>query len=418
MSESAIHVSHLTKTYEIGAKESYRALRDVLTDFVKAPFRRRAKNPTMNALDDVTLEIERGAVYGLIGKNGAGKSTLLKVLSRITEPTEGFVELRGRVGSLLEVGTGFHPELTGRENVFLNGAILGMRQVEIKRRFDEIVAFSEVNEFIDTPVKHYSSGMFMRLAFAVAAHLDSDILLVDEVLAVGDAEFQRKCLGKMGDLPNSGRTVVFVSHTMSAVSGLCQHVVWIDKGKVKQIGSPDDVIKSYLGALTNGDVAFAPGKDILVKRVAIMDKRGELAQTFAPGDEMRIDVEYDALKRHDNVYFRLIISGQQGYLFAADMLLDGSYPYIEGPGRVSVRFPALPLLPNTYSILMSIVDRSGRQNLFVLQEVASFHIAGNVKEFGLHGEIANMPKMRIAPMVLPYVWTLPDGDVREVPTKK
>lgn len=417
MSELAIQISHVTKTYEIGARESYRALRDVVTDFVKAPFRRRSKKPTMNALDDVTLDIERGAVYGLIGKNGAGKSTLLKVLSRITEPTDGFVELRGRVGSLLEVGTGFHPELTGRENVFLNGAILGMRQVEIKRRFDEIVAFAEVSEFIDTPVKHYSSGMFMRLAFAVAAHLESDILLVDEVLAVGDAEFQRKCLGKMGDLPSSGRTVVFVSHTMSAVSGLCQRVVWIDKGKVQQVGTPEDVIKSYLGALGGSDLAFTPGSGISVKQVAIHDDTGALANTFAPGDALTVDVAYEVTKPQDVAFFRLLINGPQGYLFGADMLLDGSVSLATGEQRVGCRFDAVPLLPNTYSILLHIVDRSGKHPLFPLQEVASFHVVGNVHDFGLRGEVANTPRHRTAPVVLPYAWTLATGETRRVPSR-
>src|SRR5437016_3699902 len=221
MSDVVIHCEGISKQYRIGERERYRALRDVLTDAMRAPVRRvrdafksdgngRAPHlkPLIWALKDVSFEIGRGEVVGIIGRNGAGKSTLLKILSRITDPTEGSAEIRGRVGSLLEIGTGFHPELTGRENIYLNGAILGMKRVEINRKFDEIVDFAEVEKFIDTPVKHYSSGMYLRLAFAVAAHLRSEILLVDEVLAVGDVAFQKKCMGKMGDVAKEGRTVL------------------------------------------------------------------------------------------------------------------------------------------------------------------------------------------------------------------
>ncbi|RMD61644.1 ABC transporter ATP-binding protein, partial [Candidatus Parcubacteria bacterium] len=221
----AIRVEHLSKRYRIGAAQTrfrYTTLRDRLAESLRAPFRRRhapgdGRHNYIWALNDISFEVEEGKVLGIIGRNGAGKSTLLKVLSRVTEPTKGLVVVRGRVGSLLEVGTGFHPELTGRENIYLNGAILGMKRAEIERKFDEIVAFSEVEQFIDTPVKRYSSGMYLRLAFAVAAHLEPEILVVDEVLAVGDAAFQKKCLGKMGDVAQQGRTVLFVSHNMSAI---------------------------------------------------------------------------------------------------------------------------------------------------------------------------------------------------------
>jgi len=224
-SEFAVQAEGVSKRYRLGERESYRALRDVLGGALTAPMR-RTRQPTRQraeiwALDGVSFVLERGEVLGLIGANGAGKSTLLKVLSRITEPTKGRVVLRGRVGSLLEVGTGFHPELTGRENILLNGTILGMRRAEITRRFDEIVEFAGVEKFLDTPVKRYSSGMQVRLGFAVAAHLEPEILLVDEVLAVGDAEFQQKCLGKMRDVTREGRTVVFVSHNLAAVRALC-----------------------------------------------------------------------------------------------------------------------------------------------------------------------------------------------------
>lgn len=245
----ALTVHNLSKRYEIGgASVPYRTLRDTIAETLRTPWRRarRATHEEFWALHDVSFAVERGEVVGVIGKNGAGKSTLLKILSRITEPTGGSAEIYGRVGTLLEVGTGFHPELTGRENTFLNGAILGMRREEIARKFDEIVAFSEVEQFIDTPVKHYSSGMYLRLAFAVAAHLEPEILVVDEVLAVGDAAFQRKCLGKMGEIANQGRTVLFVSHSMGAVRGLCNRAIWLEGGRVRTEGPAREIVDQYL----------------------------------------------------------------------------------------------------------------------------------------------------------------------------
>jgi lipopolysaccharide transport system ATP-binding protein len=248
MSDTAIRIEGLGKQYRIGGKkERYKTLRDTLTDALVSPFRRAAKpDETIWALKDVSCEIKHGELVGVIGSNGAGKSTLLKILSRITEPTEGYAEIHGRVGSLLEVGTGFHAELTGRENIYLNGAILGMKKAEIDAKFDEIVAFSEVEKFIDTPVKHYSSGMYLRLAFAVAAHLEPEILLVDEVLAVGDAAFQKKCLGKMGDVASQGRTVLFVSHNMAAVQQLTRTSLLLHKGRLISEGLSEEVMQHYL----------------------------------------------------------------------------------------------------------------------------------------------------------------------------
>lgn len=262
MDRAAIQVEVLGKRYRIGQlAERHDTLRDALADLALAPVRRlRAlrrsdgANDFIWALKDLDFTVQPGEVVGVIGRNGAGKSTLLKVLSRITEPTEGRAWIRGRVGSLLEVGTGFHPELTGRENIYLNGAILGMRRDEIAAKFDQIVAFSGVEKFIDTPVKRYSSGMYLRLAFAVAAHLQTDILLVDEVLAVGDAEFQKKCLGKMGDIAGEGRTVLLVSHHMNAVQGLCQRVIVLDGGRVAFDGPTAEGIAFYLSSYrTEGD---------------------------------------------------------------------------------------------------------------------------------------------------------------------
>jgi ABC-type polysaccharide/polyol phosphate transport system ATPase subunit len=258
MSDFAIRVEGVSKQFRIGASPArYATLRDTIANMATAPLRaakamvHRDQNDAdaashFWALKDVSFDVRPGEVIGLIGRNGAGKSTMLKILTRITEPTEGWAEIRGRVGSLLEVGTGFHPELTGRENVYLNGAILGMGRAEINARFDEIVAFAEVDRFIDTPVKHYSSGMYLRLAFAVAAHLQPEVLLVDEVLAVGDSSFQEKCLGKMGDVAKEGRTVVFVSHNMVAVNLLCERVVWLSEGHVRAIGPAAQIVRDYL----------------------------------------------------------------------------------------------------------------------------------------------------------------------------
>src|SRR5499427_6935895 len=257
MTMTVIHAEKLSKRYRLGEHERYHALRDVLTRALRSPmsFLRRAQPETFWALKEVHLEVRHGEVLGLIGRNGAGKTTLLKVLSRITRPTAGWAEIHGRVGSLLEVGTGFHPELTGRENTFLSGAILGMSKAEIEKKFDEIVAFAELEKFIDTPVKHYSSGMYVRLAFAVAAHLEPEILLVDEVLAVGDINFQKKCLGKMGDVARAGRTVILVSHNMAAITSLCSRCAVIEGGQITFDGSAMEAATRYysdsLGALTD-----------------------------------------------------------------------------------------------------------------------------------------------------------------------
>jgi lipopolysaccharide transport system ATP-binding protein len=260
MNDTVIAVKGIGKKYRIrhNQTERYSALRDVIADKVWNVFRPKplgARRPLgvedFWALKDVSFEVKRGEIVGVIGRNGAGKSTLLKILSRITEPTEGRVEIDGRVGSLLEVGTGFHPELTGRENIYLNGAIMGMKRAEIKRKFDEIVAFADVEKFLDTPVKRYSSGMYVRLAFSVAAHLEPEILIVDEVLAVGDAEFQKKCLGRMGDIASKeGRTILFVSHNMAAVSGLCGRACWLDAGTVVATGSGEKLVREYLAVMS------------------------------------------------------------------------------------------------------------------------------------------------------------------------
>jgi lipopolysaccharide transport system ATP-binding protein len=317
MSNLAIQVEGIGKKYHIGSIQNrYRTIRETLTDAARAPFRRAGHllrgqatgaadlHEEIWALKDITFKIDHSEVVGLIGRNGAGKSTLLKVLSRITEPSEGRCRIRGRVGSLLEVGTGFHPELTGRENVYLNGAILGMRRVEIDRTFDEIVSFAEVERFIDTPVKHYSSGMRVRLAFAVAAHLEPEILLVDEVLAVGDARFQRKCLNKMQDVGQAGRTVLFVSHNMASVTRLCSRTVLLDNGRLIQDGPSHKVVTAYLqsGLGTTAarewpDAATAPGQEVArLRAVRALNAAGELTDAMDIRRPITVEMAYDVLQ--------------------------------------------------------------------------------------------------------------------------
>jgi lipopolysaccharide transport system ATP-binding protein len=301
MSDIAIRVEHLTKQYTIGSLQHRPdTLRDRLMSTMQRlrPRLRHMASPptTIRALEDVSFEVKQGEVLGIVGRNGAGKSTLLKLLSRITEPTRGRAELYGRVASLLEVGTGFHGELTGRENVYLNGAILGMSREEISRKFDEIVAFSGIEKFIDTPVKRYSSGMTVRLAFAVAAHLESEILIIDEVLAVGDAAFQRKCLGKMGEVARSGRTVLFVSHNMGAIINLCSSAVWLNQGEVRAYGDIHSTTNAYLtNNPTNSSSAIQWHRsgtgEAQIMNIHLWDTEGNQRESFMMGET--IVVEFD-----------------------------------------------------------------------------------------------------------------------------
>lgn len=335
MSDTAILVDHLSKQYRIGQagkSARYKTLRDTLTGAMRAPFHWLGERhtgtdeDTIWALKDVSFEVKRGEVLGIIGRNGAGKSTLLKILSRITEPTEGTVDIYGRVGSLLEVGTGFHPELTGRENIYLNGAILGMKRDEIEHKFDEIVAFAEIEKFLDTPVKHYSSGMYVRLAFAVAAHLEPEILLVDEVLAVGDAQFQKKCLGKMGDVATEGRTVLFISHNMAAVQQLCQLGMVLTEGKVNIYGPIEEAIHSYIQSVQtvvlSTDLANRTDRKgtqwLKFTRVAFYDSEGNELQQVMSGQDVHIRFYYRSNKEKQNasVLVAFNVKSSQGYLLA------------------------------------------------------------------------------------------------------
>ena len=345
MSATAIRVQGLSKRFRLGARqERYATLRDTLARALPGAAWRRyagvqdgdAAN-TVWALRDVSFDVPRGQVAGIIGPNGAGKSTLLKLLSRVSHPTAGRAEIHGSVGSLLEVGTGFHPELTGAENIYLNGAILGMPRAEIRRKFDEIVAFAEVERFIETPVKHYSTGMYLRLAFAVAAHLEPEILLVDEVLAVGDAAFQRKCLGKIGDIARQGRTVLFVSHNMVAVESLCQRVIWLRDGEIAVDGEPARVISSYLHAALEAsservwpDRATAPGTaQVRLHRLRVRPAEGAPSQPVTVHTPLSLEAEYWNDDPQARLWMSVCLYNEQ------DVLLFDVCPPQEAVGRNS-----------------------------------------------------------------------------------
>src|SRR5215475_2782733 len=374
MSDFAIRAESLSKLYKIGAlKQRHDTLRDQLVHSFKSFFSCNSRQPphplapssidgrsdTIWALNGLSFEVKQGEVVGFIGRNGAGKTTLLKILSRITEPTSGRAEIYGRVGSLLEVGTGFHPELTGRENVYLNGAILGMRKAEINQKFDEIIAFAETEKFIDTPVKHYSSGMYVRLAFAVAAHMEPEILIVDEVLAVGDVAFQKKCLGKMGDIASQGRTVLFVSHNMAAVQGLCSRACLLSAGQIVAEGLPTEVVRRYFAETSQASPAsLVERKDrqgtgeIRFVKVCIVNGEGRPIDTALCGQNIGIVVSYRS-RDHQRVFQGDIhitfytCLGQ--FMFNCSSEGSGSrLDALPASGEVICHIPELPLAPGRY----------------------------------------------------------------------
>src|ERR1035438_8189027 len=371
MTDVAIRCEGLAKQYRIGEREPYKALRDVITDAFAFPLRRLrsalrhssnrsagTERPNIWALNDVSFEIKRGEVVGIIGRNGAGKSTLLKILSRITEPTHGHADIWGRVGSLLEVGTGFHPELTGRDNIFLNGAILGMRRAEIARKFDEIVAFAEVEKFIDTPVKRYSSGMYVRLAFAVAAHMETEILLVDEVLAVGDAQFQKKCFEKFRQISTGGRAILFVSHNMSAMRAVCQNGIVLDRGGVVTLGEVNEVVDRYLSRLNQEGATTerAETESFIVEEVLITSSEGPVIKTF---DDVEVRVRATAKTDivDPGMYVGVLTMENQRVTALDFRDFQTISPMRAGESiEIGFRVSELPILPGSYELEVYMKD--------------------------------------------------------------
>jgi len=423
MSTVAIQVNDLSKEYHIGGPQKvYDRLGDQITDMLASPFRRAGKilrgqasgaaelDKQFWALKDVCFDIKRGEAVGIIGRNGAGKSTLLKILSRITEPTGGYADIYGRVGSLLEVGTGFHPELTGRENIYLNGAILGMKREEITRKFDEIVAFAEIDEFIDTPVKHYSSGMYVRLAFSVAAHLESEILLVDEVLAVGDMAFQRKCLGKMDDVTYQGRTVLFVSHNMALVQTLCERGVLLQSGRVTVDGTITEAVDGYLRTLEqvgSQDVATrtdrrGAGRVKLVK-AEIFDGKDNLTTNLRTGDSARFVFHLSGLMAGLSCVFVIFDHlGRPITKFESD--INGPEDVLDselGPKFVC-EFDKLLLVAGRYRV--NVLIRGGGEWQDFVEAVTVF----DVEQGQLDGRPIRPTQVNPVSIIVPHRWILPE----------
>jgi lipopolysaccharide transport system ATP-binding protein len=403
MSNLAIRCDGLSKRYRIGGyTDHYKVLRDVISDAAAATFRRLrsvarngngSRNDYIWALDDVSFEITAGEVVGIIGRNGSGKTTLLKILSRITKPTRGHAEIHGRVGSLLEVGTGFHPELSGRENIFLNGAILGMRKSEIERKFDEIVAFAEVEKFIDTPVKRYSSGMYVRLAFGVAAHMETEVLLVDEVLAVGDAQFQKKCFEKMREIRSHGRTILFVSHNMSAVRSICKDALILERGRVVAQGEIDQTVDQYLSQIstTQSLEQAIETNTFSVTSVEVTSVSGAVVKTFDPV-QVRVQFVPKADIQDPGLYvsFLTMDSRRLTGLDLKDFVTSAPLPAGK-TAELGFTIESLPLMPGTYQIEVHLKDMAKHLIEFVPQtfqfEVAETEVYGGRKLDGWFGNV-------------------------------
>lgn len=425
MGRVIIKVENVGKSYLLRHRqpEKYTALRDVLVDKVKSVVSKKPNDHFVSkeefwALKDISFDVQQGDRIGIIGKNGAGKSTLLKILSRIVEPTKGRISMSGRVASLLEVGTGFHPELTGRENIFLNGSILGMSKKEISSKFDEIVDFAGVEKFLDTPVKRFSSGMYVRLAFAVAAHLEPEILIVDEVLAVGDAEFQKKCLGKMDQVSKSeGRTVLFVSHNMGAINALCNQAILLDRGNIKAIGKTENITGMYFGGGLADDGEFIVGKSssdekVIIEKVTLKNGAGKAQNNFAFGEALQVEIELNASEKFDQPYVWVAIKNGRGPVTAASGLIDGyrSSAFEKGKNKISCTFKNLPLLPGEYSVYMGVRASDGVTMLTESKDVALFCIVSVLSEIGLNPTISDTLATDTVSPVIPYEWEFNDGN--------
>ena len=430
MSRPAILAQGLGKHYRLGEHVPYRTLREMVSQAVAASFRgrrRRGPGPASEdaqeiwALRDLSFEVRPGEALGIIGANGAGKTTLLRILARITEPTEGSASIAGRIGSLLEVGTGFHPELTGRENVYLNGAVLGMKRAEIRRKFDEIIAFSGVERFVETPVKHYSSGMYMRLAFAVAAHLQTEILLVDEVLAVGDAAFQLKCLNKMSEVTGGGKTILFVSHNMEAVTKLCGSGLLLEGGKMVLMGTPQACIDRYLlaarerGRSHQNPVSLGshPGRrkqhngPVRLTSVALTDHHGQLTCAPVCGKPFTVTLDYELVERaqeHEemflvtftNLYDRIVACCRSHETAVTSFRVSRN-------GAIACRIPRLPLVPGSYRLTVGCTTEAGFSDS--VYDAAAIEVIGNA--FYPSGAL---PKRDHGDVMFDHEWSLQDAE--------
>lgn len=382
---NVIEVNGISKRYYLGGRQSHSTLRDLIVDRATSPLRRSERDEFW-ALKDINFSLTQGDTLGIIGRNGAGKSTLLKILSRITKPTSGEARIHGRVASLLEVGTGFHSELSGKENIFLNGAILGMRRREILGKFDEIVAFAEIGKFIDTPVKHYSSGMYMRLAFAVAAHLEPEILIVDEVLAVGDAEFQKKCLGKMNEVSRTGRTIIFVSHQMGSVAQLCQSAILLEKGNLVMKDTTAKVIGEYLAMGQNSDSFYAASENETNKAayfeyVKMVNERGEVITSLEHDKPLILEFSVKAREQTSDLILGFSLQdAMQKRIFTIHQPLKDIVKTPAGSRPVRLTIPGDLLTPGQYSWIVAAFAQ-GKEMSDVQRDICSFSIIDAGTEF-------------------------------------
>ncbi len=408
---------NVSKRYRLGARQN--TLRDALASlpghFMKRNSRDKSRDKYIWAIKDVSFDLERGQVLGIIGANGAGKTTLLKLLSRVTRPTTGRIRVNGRVSALIELGAGFHPDLTGRENVYLNGVILGLTKKEIDRKFDKIVEFAELEEFIDTPVKRYSSGMYARLGFSVAAHVDPDLLLVDEVLAVGDVSFQRRCFDHIHSFVTGGNTAVFVSHNLYAIEQLCNHVIWLDRGHIVMSSDPATVLTAYLDTIDQRELEEAGldnspvGGDLQITRVSFADGEGQERQTFFPGEDLIVQVDYHTPAPLPSPHFCLVVMNSQASLplFQASMLADGhAPPSVQGAGTVRCRFKAVPLKPGAYHLWGEVYGADRTRLLVEWRRLGAFRIAATTPAQTEVGKGSIRHSRADAPVHVPYEWEL------------
>ena len=428
---TAINFRDVSKCYEIGAAS--RSLRSAISALPKQLLGRAAQPSEGKqhwALRDVNFDVEQGEVLGIIGANGAGKTTALKLLSRITRPTSGHIHIDGRVSALIELGAGFHPDLTGRENIYLNGVILGLTRKEIDKKLDDIIAFAELEKFIDTPVKRYSSGMYARLGFSVAAHTNPDVLLIDEVLAVGDTNFRQKCYDFIHSFVNSGHTTVFVGHDLYAIEQLCQRLVWLNEGRIIEIGNPSRVLEQYLAfmetkleetSVEEVDQSRLQDTKVNIAQLRVGDADGRDRKVFRAGEDITVSVEYETLRPIERPHFCIWISDTPAPspIFAANMMVDDSAPErIEGRGVLQCTFRNVPLMPRVYYVWVEVWGSDRAELLFRWQRLASFHIVDPslVEDIELRRGAVRFAKAH-GPIRVPYEWRLSQGEVHldEVP---
>ena len=420
MSDVVIKIENLSKLYKLGIVSTGTISHDLNRFWAKIrgkedPYLQvgetndrsvKGKSDYVLALKDINLEVKRGERIGIIGKNGAGKSTLLKILSQVTGPSTGSAKMKGRVGSLLEVGTGFHPELSGRDNIYINGTILGMTHREVSKKLDEIVDFAGVERYLDTPVKRYSSGMMVRLGFSVAAHLEPDILIVDEVLAVGDAEFQKKAIGKMKDVSEGhGRTILFVSHNMASIKSLCNRGVLLDKGKMSIDGEINFVVNKYL---SSNERLNDPFNLIELKNVFLVNSVDKKSNIIKMGDDIHIKLSlFGKSKIKKPSLFIYIKSMKHGHVFSANMGMDGSNPeFIEGETEIECIFKKPPLLPQNYSVTFVIYSEDNKDYLYKAAEILFFAVDGKIADSGFNSPHATILSHNTIPLINPYYWVI------------